>query len=1667
MMTTTAHPNLRPVPLAFDPLALAAARVPLALDATFSAAPVPLDALALSAGTTEGRGGVSGRFRTIGEGEDRRVVFFADSDPKANAATRIAYHKQQARGHRFLASKIAERGDPATAAQHIGVAGQHERAAALHERAGDAMRGKGTPVAAATPTGETGVAPSPEEDYRANGTKAAAFKAWFGDWEKDPASASKVLNAKGEPAENYSLPAASKVVGAGAKPVTVYHGTGNANFDAFDKGKIGRSNLFGDGFYFTEDKGVAEQYQRKEGDVPYEHVASIAIPSDKRGGYYADYRKLVADKHAGGVRYSPSDLDSRKDAFLKSGHVHDLFRGDYNKPGGKYNGWQLDHASTLESKYGYTMNPSSGVKAVHLNIRNPYDLDQPATKADFDSLKKFTAPHGDNGFYFKHALDDVAPSSARSVRGIGQDAAAVTWPNLQKLAKGMHGTSPRLFPDPTGKTMSRQAMFRLLSDNGWSARSTSHLRNCVAAQGHDGMGHTGGWNVGEKDHKVWIAFEPNQIKSVDNRGTFDPKSDHMAMSAVPLALSDGQSGYRKGRDGEQVRFREIDGRTVPFVDSDPHADPATRAAYHRQQSRNATWMANTIASRAKNPADHAKAQGYADVAGQHEAAAKHHDAEHAAGRGPSGAATPGHEAHADPATATTADQHDAAAAHHRARAAATTGPVSAAHAEAASRHALAARGIRNGVGEKDRTLRGAVARQRSRAAAGAEATQAAPAVRPPVDAAKGIDPRDPPRTGFDREAEVRDRISADHKAHSDEHKRNARTAELKAAGLSDPEVAAHMAAESKAAVAANDAKRAAVQPVPLSLPAATPAVAGPTADPAITGHEAAAAEHRRLAVSVKGGAGSHFRAAAHEAAARAKKAGTLDYRSKAAWAEKQSAAAGGTVPATAVDIAPATKAAAGPPKPLHDYSPDEYRKLVGQKFHAAVEAGESGQKQGTTQIDGDGHLRVYRGAKFGWVRPADFENTWTQAEHDTGLPHVSVQRQAYAEQNPVGRAEVEKAQAGRDAADASKDAEADRVQQAVEAPHMIPRAEYESMDLPLPDPVKIDGSTRLTVARAKAYAAEHESPDVHVHAVADYDHRGRKSGGVNAYAVTTHRGHVKAALAAGKTVPAAVLADHPDLSAPALAPYDADAAGHSAVKPGLFGQPTVDRATGKQQSMFAEPAKPVPLAVPHATAADARMAKQYDPAATPMLPVAAPPRLGDTFAGPNGEHLEVRHHRAYHLTPEDGTGHVVVTQTRTVTSAPQRSAFARLGEPPVVRRHVVTTEVHRARTASPGSVTPAEVADAMAAARAKLSAGGAAAVPADAAPVPPAVPVAVARPVAYPPVREPGAEPTTAEGHEDRADVYAGKVEAARHYGEPGRMAEAHALAQHHERAARALRPAAPPDPDPFGNASPDGAAGDASAQRDELSRRAVGRSRNRGDAADRERLVIRRARAAAAAPARVETPGSVAARSAAAGEGDPDERFAALPGPAPLYRTVLHARGGRVEVTTSSAGGGYEHRAVAVSDDGRTKVMARRPAHPVTPRAGHANLAAHYHAALAARGGPVRVEGEPVPAALPFDPVAVNLGHRRPLDVEAMERSLDASHPLTYRTPRRTETMAERTARQQRVNQARVRKAYGGNVALSGERQDGTVLRVPLSLAASGGGAERGRVPPPAAATT
>ena len=81
-----------------------------------------------------------------------------------------------------------------------------------------------------------------ERQYALVRTKA--FKNWFGNWENNPAEASKVVDENGE-------------------PLVVYHGSVH-NFTSFDSNKIGQMSGDNSGFYFTNDKKIAKSYYAQE-----------------------------------------------------------------------------------------------------------------------------------------------------------------------------------------------------------------------------------------------------------------------------------------------------------------------------------------------------------------------------------------------------------------------------------------------------------------------------------------------------------------------------------------------------------------------------------------------------------------------------------------------------------------------------------------------------------------------------------------------------------------------------------------------------------------------------------------------------------------------------------------------------------------------------------------------------------------------------------------------------------------------------------------------------------------------------------------------------------------------------------------------------------------------------------------------------------------------------------------------------------------------------------------------------------------------------------------------------------------------------------------------------------------------------------------------------------
>lgn len=101
-------------------------------------------------------------------------------------------------------------------------------------------------------------------------TESQQFKRWFGDWEENPAKASKVVNEDGT-------------------PKVVYHGS-PADFNTFSLKYLGTNGTNeGYGFYFTDDKEIAESYSK--GTEAQRHQGA----DGKLFEVYLDIKKPLSD----------------------------------------------------------------------------------------------------------------------------------------------------------------------------------------------------------------------------------------------------------------------------------------------------------------------------------------------------------------------------------------------------------------------------------------------------------------------------------------------------------------------------------------------------------------------------------------------------------------------------------------------------------------------------------------------------------------------------------------------------------------------------------------------------------------------------------------------------------------------------------------------------------------------------------------------------------------------------------------------------------------------------------------------------------------------------------------------------------------------------------------------------------------------------------------------------------------------------------------------------------------------------------------------------------------------------------------------------------------------------------------------------------------------------
>jgi len=100
------------------------------------------------------------------------------------------------------------------------------------------------------------------------------------------------------------------------------------------------------------------------------------------------------------------------------------------------------------------------------------------------------------------------------------------------------------FPESGTNEQFYRGMEEFFIDEGYSAaEAPGAMMETLMEMGYDGITHIGGGRVAQDGvkHRVYIAFEPEQVKSVFNKGTFDPKDPRILNSGVGIATGAGSA----------------------------------------------------------------------------------------------------------------------------------------------------------------------------------------------------------------------------------------------------------------------------------------------------------------------------------------------------------------------------------------------------------------------------------------------------------------------------------------------------------------------------------------------------------------------------------------------------------------------------------------------------------------------------------------------------------------------------------------------------------------------------------------------------------------------------------------------------------------------------------------------------------------------------------------------------------------------------------------------------------------------------------------------------------------------------------------------------------------------------------------------------------------------
>ena len=385
-----------------------------------------------------------------------------------------------------------------------------------------------------------------------------SFKAWFGDWE----------NGEG-----------SKVVDANGEPLVVYHGTDRV-FDFFDKqlrgdstGKSINSDFKFDSenaFFFSENKNVSFYYAvlRRQEELSFlinyleMFTSELSWDRNKRPEIYKTLRekspKFAA--YVDGLKQrgltNPEIMQSIKELYKKYASLRDLTRGGaISNPSRFYNDAEKTVNKLIQNK--------STILGGKYRSVSPYSEEHSITFANGDGISLHIGPdgliYGSSGVpiispFLQRNITQLSPAEFDKLIHVIQGFIIEGKERVQADIK-RGGFTPILMPtflnlqSPFIKDFEGAPFVQQMDGTGAVQEVSELVDRASKIKNVDGVIIQ---NIKDPELATnYAVFEPNQIKSVFNQGTFLKESDNI---------------YYQTKNNNQLINKELNNKIIAFLE---------------------------------------------------------------------------------------------------------------------------------------------------------------------------------------------------------------------------------------------------------------------------------------------------------------------------------------------------------------------------------------------------------------------------------------------------------------------------------------------------------------------------------------------------------------------------------------------------------------------------------------------------------------------------------------------------------------------------------------------------------------------------------------------------------------------------------------------------------------------------------------------------------------------------------------------------------------------------------------------------------------------------------------------------------------------------------------------------------------------------------------------